>query len=301
MVLEGEHQAADERTGVAIRRVHVQKMRGDRVADADDALVIEEPLEIRVGRAEDRSGRPFSLSVTMRTPGNDFELAAGFLFTEGIVRSRDDIASVGYARTHVQGPSENVVDVILQRGVPFDPARFERHFYTTSSCGVCGKASLDALRVLGIRAVPERSPRVPANLLATLPERLREAQAVFATTGGLHAAGLFSTGGELLSIREDIGRHNAVDKLVGERLLAGRMPVRDGILAVSGRAGFEILQKAAVAGIPMVVSVGAPSSLAVDLAREYGMTLAGFVREHGFNVYAGGERIVPPSRSEPEA
>ncbi len=275
------------------RHVRVQRARDDVCVEADDAVAVEEPLEIRVGRAEDRGTPPRSLSVTMRTPGHDFELAVGFLFTEGILRGRDDIASVEYARANLRGPSENVVDVILGRGVPFDPTRLARNFYATSSCGVCGKASLEAIRVMGVRRASSEGPRVSAALLPKIPGRLREGQALFAATGGLHAAGRFAVDGQLLAVREDVGRHNAVDKIIGERVLADRVPLPEEILAVSGRASFEILQKAAVAGFPFVVAVGAPSSLAVDLAREYGMTLVGFVRDRGFNVYAGESRVLP--------
>ncbi len=279
----------------------MERVRDGQSVDVDDAVAAEEPLEIRVGRAEDRGAPPRSLSVTMRTPGHDFELAVGFLFTEGVVRGREDIASVEYARADLRGPAENVVDVILERGTSFDPSRLARNFYTSSSCGVCGKASLEAIRVLGVPPVSMDGLQVPAALLSKIPDRLRGAQALFATTGGLHAAGRFDSHGRRLAVREDVGRHNAVDKIVGERVLAGRVPVSDELLAVSGRASFEILQKAAVAGFPFVLAVGAPSSLAVDLAREYRMTLVGFVRDRGFNVYAGGFRILPTplARSAP--
>ncbi len=275
------------------RRVRVRRARGDGMVEADDELVVEEPLEIRIARAEDRGAAPRSVSVTMRTPGRDFELAVGFLFTEGIVRGGEDIVSVEHGRSHLHGPSENVVDVVLARGVPYDPAKSERTFYTTSSCGVCGKTSLEAIRVLGVRRARGGAPQITADVVSQIPARLREAQHLFASTGGLHAAGRFDSTGHLLSAHEDIGRHNAVDKLVGECVLAGQVPLEQDLLAVSGRASFEILQKAAVARIPFVVAVGAPSSLAVDLAEEYGMTLVGFARGQGFNVYADDGRIVP--------
>ncbi len=275
------------------RHIEVQKVREDRTQTQADELAVEEPLEIRVGRAGDRDRPPQSVSVTMRTPGNDFELAVGFLFTEGVLRSREDLRSVAYARSHVTGPSENVVEVVLERGVPFDAPKVRRGFYTTSSCGVCGKASLEAVRVAGVRPPPDGRPRVRSDLLPKLPDRLREGQALFSTTGGLHAAGRFDAEGCLLSIREDVGRHNALDKLVGERVLAGGLPLHDQVLAVSGRASFEILQKAAVAGFPFVIAVGAPTSLAVDLAHEFGITLVGFARAGGYNVYAGADRVLP--------
>lgn len=277
------------------RRIRVRRVRDGSARLEDDELAVEEPLEIRVGRAGDRGVAPRSLSVTMRTPGNDFELAAGFLFTEGVIRSPEDVRSIEYARDRVQGPSENVLDVILEKGVPFDALPVQRNFYTTSSCGVCGKASLEAIRVSGVEKAPTDHPQVRSDLLPTLPDRLREAQALFTTTGGLHAAGRFDPEGRLLSLREDVGRHNAVDKLVGERVLAGHVAFHDEVLVVSGRAGFEILQKAAMAGFSFVVAVGAPSTLAVDLAREFGMTLVGFVRSRGYNVYAGEERVLVPA------
>ncbi len=292
MAHEGEREGGPGRFGIGARRIRVQRAQDDQTVDADDAVAVEEPLEIRVGRAADRGAPPRSLSVTMRTPGHDFELAAGFLFTEGIVRGRDDIASIEYARAEVRGPAENVVDVILERGLPFDPSRLARNFYTSSSCGVCGKASLEAIRVMGVPPASTDGLRVSATWLPQIPKRLREGQTLFAATGGLHAAGRFDSDGQRLAVREDVGRHNAVDKIVGERVLAGRVPISDEMLVVSGRASFEILQKAAVAGFPFVLAVGAPSSLAVDLALEYRMTLVGFVRDRGFNVYAGGSRIL---------
>ena len=280
------------------RPVRVQRVRGDQSGLEDDLVAVEEPLEIRVAKAGHPGTPPWSLSVTMRTPGNDFELAAGFLLTEGIVRGRDDLRSICYARDHVKQPSENIVDVMLDPDVPFDISKVQRHFYASSSCGVCGKASLDAIRLSGIQPVSPGGPRVRGDLLPSLAQRLREGQTLFASTGGLHAAGRFSGDGRLLSVREDVGRHNAVDKLVGELVLAGRVPSRDELLVVSGRAGFEILQKAAVAGFPFVVAVGAPSSLALDAAREFGMTLVGFARPGGYNVYTGWDRVLQPATQE---
>jgi FdhD protein len=248
----------------------------------DDELAVEEPLEIRVGGV--------SVSVTMRTPGDDFELAAGFLFTERIIRSRDDINGVAYAPGPDGRASSNVVDVTLQTGRTVNLARLQRHFYAASSCGVCGKASICAVRVGGIRR-PGGTMRVDPAVLCRLPDVARAAQEVFDRTGGLHAAALFNAAGALLTVREDIGRHNAVDKIVGYALLEGRLPLSAHILFVSGRGAFEIVQKALVAGIPMVASVSAPSSLAVDLAREHGLTLVGFLRSQRFVVYSGDERV----------
>lgn len=277
-----------------------------------DVVAAEEPLEIRLvsvtggnppdppsqpsplagGRGSDDEGGGFTrVSITMRTPGHDFELAVGFLYTEGIIHSGAEIERVSYCVDGFVEQQYNVVNVYLRAGVDFDGSRLARNFYSTSSCGVCGKASLEALRVQGCRRV-SNGPIVAAAVLEGLPAKLRLSQAIFEETGGLHAAGLFDPDGNLLLVREDVGRHNAVDKVVGERVLGGRMPLEGCLLLVSGRASFEIMQKAAVAGIPLVAAVGAPSSLAVDTAREFGMTLVGFLRERGFNVYAGPERVL---------
>lgn len=228
-----------------------------------------------------------SVAVTMRTPGSDFELAAGFLYTEGLVRGMDEIASVAYCELPPDEQNYNVVTVRLSR--PFDHEVLGRNFYATSSCGVCGKASLDQVRV-ACAALPP-GPVVRGSVVLSLPVALRAAQRVFDQTGGLHAAALFDVQGQALAVREDVGRHNAVDKLVGWALMDGRLPLSDRLLMVSGRVGFEIAQKAAVAGIPIVCAVSAPSSLAVDLAREVGMTVVGFVRDAGFNVYSHPQRV----------
>ncbi|HEV2148632.1 MAG TPA: formate dehydrogenase accessory sulfurtransferase FdhD, partial [Longimicrobiaceae bacterium] len=256
----------------------------------------EEPLEIRLGRPGEPAQR---VSVTMRTPGADFELAAGFLFTEGVVRGPADVAAIRYCvDVELDGPQEyNVVSVGLAPGASFDPDSLRRNFYTTSSCGVCGKASIEAVRGDGCAPVGP-GPAVSAATLLALPAKLREAQAVFERTGGLHAAALFTPAGELLRAREDVGRHNAMDKLVGAGLLAGELPYADRVLLVSGRLSFELVQKAARAGVAVLAGVSAPSSLAVELADEAGMTLVGFLRENRFNVYARGERILTPAASD---
>ncbi|AEA25490.1 formate dehydrogenase accessory sulfurtransferase FdhD [Pseudonocardia benzenivorans] len=251
-----------------------------------DALAAEEPLEIRV------DGSP--LSVTMRTPGHDVELAHGFLLTEGVIGSPQDLLAARYCDSvDDQGRNTyNVLDVALAPGVEPPDTSLERNFYTTSSCGVCGKASLDAVK-LKSRFPPAADPvRVDYRTIVTLPDALREAQKVFSSTGGLHAAGLFTADGELLVAREDVGRHNAVDKVLGRALLDGRIPATGTVLMVSGRASFELVQKAVMAGVPMMTAVSAPSSLAVELALETGMTLVGFLRGETCNVYAGDERIV---------
>jgi FdhD protein len=289
------------RRETARTRVHRFRL-GEGEAVADDVLTTEEPMEIRVTVQAADAGAPprtHSVAVTMRTPGHDFELAAGFLFTEGLVTRRQAISRITYCSG--DEPQEyNLVDVRLRADSGFDPSALQRNFYMTSSCGICGKASLEAVENLGCVVFPEPGGddpglQVDARVLQGLPDQLRAAQPVFGRTGGLHAAGLFNAAGEVEAVREDVGRHNAVDKVVGHALLAGRTPLSNSILAVSGRTSFEILQKAAMAGIPMVVAVGAPSSLAVDFARRFRMTLTGFTRGGGFNVYAGRERILPLS------
>jgi len=248
----------------------------------DDFLAAEEPLEIRIGKNP--------LSVTMRTPGHDVELAAGFLFTEGLVQRREQIVALENVTSEDDGKRGNVVRAELSSEALPDFDKLRRHFFAASSCGICGKASIDAVRSRLLR-IPNPDFRVAPNLLVSLPEALRSAQDVFERTGGLHAAALFDSGGKLLIVREDIGRHNAVDKIIGWALLNDRIPLSDCVLLVSGRGGFEIIQKAIVAGIPVVASVSAPSSLAVQLARELRLTLIGFLRGNRFVVYAGDDRV----------
>ena len=264
----------------------------DRVSDTSsrrrrDAVAVEEPLEIRI--ATD-AGEEHQVAVTMRTPGDDFDLTAGFLFSEGLLAHRSDVADLRYC-VDVETQEYNVVTVQLSETARFDPAELTRNFYTTSSCGVCGKASLEAIEIRGCAPIPAEGPTVTGEIVRSLPEALRSSQPVFERTGGLHAAGLFDVSGELQLLREDVGRHNALDKVIGERFLNGGLPLGDAVLAVSGRTSFEIMQKALAAGIPIVVAVGAPSSLAVDVAKEFGMTLAGFAKPTGFNVYTGRHRI----------
>jgi FdhD protein len=244
-------------------------------------------MEIRVrGRA---------LTVTMRTPGDDFDLAAGFLVSEAVLHAPEDVTTIRYcAGATADGENTyNVVDVSLAPSVPTLDASVERNFYTTSSCGLCGKASLDAVRTSSRWSVAEDRLHTSPEVLATLPDRLREAQRVFDRTGGLHAAGLFSADGEMHFLREDVGRHNAVDKVVGHAFRSGLLPLRETILMVSGRASFELVQKALMAGIPMLAAVSAPSSLAVDLAADNALTLVGFLRGTSMNVYTGAERVQP--------
>ncbi|HEX9775331.1 MAG TPA: formate dehydrogenase accessory sulfurtransferase FdhD [Actinomycetota bacterium] len=266
-------------------RARATAVRDGVARPKSDVLATEEPLEIVVRHR----GADHQIAVTMRTPGNDFELALGFLFGEAMLAGRDQVATVSYCAS---GPPEqlyNQVTVELADAAPFEAERLRRNVYATSSCGVCGKASLEAVRV---HCAPlAEGPIVDADVISSLPDALRARQKVFERTGGLHAAGLFDAEGKLLLVREDVGRHNAVDKVVGALLMEGNLPASDRILQVSGRASFEIVQKAAVAGIPIVSAVSAPSSLAVDLAAETGMTLAGFVRGDGYNVYSGSSRI----------
>jgi len=250
------------------------------VSRLDDYLVGEEPLEIRIGT------RP--ISVTMRTPGHDLELAAGFLLTEGVINGSDQIISL--CQVTSRGQKRNVVRVDLRAGVKIDSARLRRNFTATSSCGLCGKASIDAVRVRGI-ARPNPDLRVSPDVLCLLPEALRSSQTLFGRTGGPHAAGLFDARGRLVALREDVGRHNAVDKLIGWALLEKRLPLRESLLLVSGRGSFEIVQKALTAGIPIVACISAPSSLAVQLAWEFGLTLVGFLRGKRFVLYAGERRV----------
>ncbi len=256
----------------------------------EDSVAAEEPLELRIRWQENGSVNSKSVAVTMRTPGNDFELAAGFLFGEGVIDDPDEIADISYCLEADDDQFQNVVGVTLRPGLTFDLARVERNFYTNSSCGVCGKATLEALELQGCSELPE-GPGVRADLIPELPAALRAGQSVFDTTGGLHAAGLFDPKGRLVAIAEDVGRHNALDKVIGAKFLADELPLDQGILMLSGRCSFELVQKALRARIPLVASVGAPSSLAIEVAERFGMTLAGFVRGQGFNVYCGAGRI----------
>jgi FdhD protein len=271
----------------------VLRVTRDGLTAQSDAVATEEPLEIRL-RYTRRDGLQVtkSVAITMRTPGHDAELAAGFLFTEGIVQDGAQIEDIAAAPPPAgDKPGGNTVTVTLRPDVPVELRSLERHFYTTSSCGVCGKTSLEALRLTGRIALPPDGPVVTLNTVLNLPRTLRETQTVFDQTGGLHAAGLFDAAGALLCVREDVGRHNAVDKVVGAQFLGGRTPLSGQILLVSGRASFELMQKALMAGVPILVAVGAPSSLAVEVARQSGATLLGFVRDGRINVYAGAQRL----------
>ncbi len=279
---------------ISIRRIVI----GSVTEDEPDTLAVEEPLEIRLGFP---AGGHRAISITMRTPGEDAELAAGFLFTEGILQKPEQIKQIRHcglkigkgagALDRATALNSNTVRVDLNEGVDVDLKRLERHFYTTSSCGVCGKSSIEALKTGALKLISPDEPKFDGGLIHTLPEKLRSSQNVFEKTGGLHASALFNLQGELEIVREDVGRHNALDKVIGAKFLADEIPLSEKILLVSGRASFELVQKALMAGIPILVAVGAPSSLAVELADEFGMTLVGFVRDGSFNVYTGGQRI----------
>lgn len=281
------------------RAVEVVSVAGARAGVQMDRVAVESPVEIRVRPAGSGPDGERSVSITMRTPGaggdprEDAELAAGFLFTEGLIRDRAHIAAIHH-------PRPSVVVVELAAGVTIELRSMERNFYATSACGVCGKGSLEAIRTIPAVAIREGGPPVPAALVCTLPDRLRAAQSAFDETGGIHAAGLFAADGTLLAAREDVGRHNAVDKLIGARLLAGALPAHGQLLVVSGRASFELVQKARMAAVPIFAAVGAPSSLAVELATECGMTLLGFVREGRCNLYAAPGRIALAANPVPE-
>lgn len=265
----------------AIREGRVLAVRGDQAAERADVLAVEEPLEIRLAG--------YSVSVTMRTPGDDLDLAAGFLLTEGIVRDPADVASMHHCPTDDPESAMNIVNVNPVDAAGVEPSRWQRSFFVTSSCGICGKASIETVRQETCAIASNL--RVSASVLYRLDHELRRAQSVFERTGGLHAAGLFTAHGELAVLREDVGRHNAVDKVIGHAFRGGKVPLSDYLLLVSGRVSFEIVQKALMAGIPLVAAVSAPSSLAVDLARSGGMTLVGFLREGRFNVYSAPERV----------
>jgi len=267
----------------SIELTQVTEWADGRLRRVQDSVAGEEPLEIRIGDAP--------LAVTMRTPGHDLELAAGFLFTEGLIQSREQLASLEAITDGSRASRGNVVVAQLANGVALDSEQTRRNFFANSSCGVCGKASIDSVRSRLLRP-PNAAFRVAAETLCQMPEKLGSSQDIFGRTGGLHAAGLFTQAGELIVSREDIGRHNAVDKVVGWALQENRLPLSDVVLLVSGRCGFEIAQKAIVAGVPVVGSVSAPSSLAAQLARELNLTLVGFLRGRRFVIYSGEERLI---------
>jgi FdhD protein len=286
--------------------VTIEKVSGHSSHESQDTLAVEEPLEIQLAYGPSNARLVKSISVTMRTPGDDFELAAGFLMTEGVVRDSNDIEQIIYAAASIgetpqqnitaqtaipYQPGKNVVRVELAPDVTVSLANLERNFYTTSSCGICGKASLLALQTV---CPPRRTNtfQIETDVLTSLPDHLRHAQSIFNRTGGIHGAGLFNSEGELLGVKEDVGRHNAVDKLLGAEFIADRTPLRNSLLLLSGRASFELLQKALMGGVSMVASVGAPSSLAVQVAKDFDITLVGFLRENRFNIYHGATHVL---------
>lgn len=276
-----------------IDEIPVIKVRAHDCVDTIDELAAEEPLEIRVAYGAINQPEVKNISVTMRTPGNDAELALGFLFTEGIITSPDDVAGIAHCFIACTENRENVIQVTLKPVVQPNLHNTDRNFYTTSSCGVCGKSSISAIRTVNQYQSAAVNPiQVSADTLYSLPQLLREQQDVFEHTGGLHASALFSVNGELLMVREDVGRHNALDKLIGAALNKNGLPLNNHILLLSGRASFELVQKAAMAGISMVVAIGAPSTLAVQLANEFNITLCGFLRGQRFNIYTSPQRII---------
>lgn len=283
----------DEPGRHSARRVDVRRVAAGASASDRDFVATEEPLGIRLGYSRaDGSRAEEEISITMRTPGHDEDLAVGFLFTEGIIRAGADVQSVVARGQRAEDGLINVVRVELAPGVPVDFKRLERNFYMTSSCGVCGKASIDAVAVQGQYDVGATQFTMTGEALGRLPAALKTQQAVFEQTGGLHASGLFDATGAIIALREDVGRHNALDKLIGHALLRGEVPLATHGVIVSGRASFELMQKAKMAGVPLVAAVGAPSSLAVELAREFGITLVGFLKSDRFNVYSRPDRVV---------
>lgn len=259
--------------------------------DVPDLVAIEEPLEIRLGIGPEDQREQLSLSITMRTPGHDKELALGFLYAEGIISSFQDINSIEYCETVKPEEEGNVIRIELSYSIHVNEEKLARHFYTSSSCGVCGKTSIEAINVF-IPAYNERFSKINASLVYKFPALLKEAQKVFEHTGGIHACGLFDVKGKLLKLREDVGRHNAVDKLIGALLIERKLPSSQSIMVLSGRISFELVQKAARAGIQFIAAIGAPSSLAIDMAKKHHITMVGFLKNSSFNIYSGEERIV---------
>lgn len=275
------------------KKVQIEKVSAKSGRAEQDHLAVEEPLEIRIGFTEKDVFKHKPVSITMRTPGNDFELAAGFLFTEGIISKPEDLSKIHHCGPPLKEGEKNTVRVDLKPNVSVDFERLERHFYTTSSCGVCGKTSIEALST-GVEGRFEdlETPRWHAEQIHDFPEMLAEVQSVFERTGGLHASALFDENGKIDLVHEDVGRHNALDKVIGAKFLDNTTSLPNRLLLLSGRISFELVQKALMAEIPFIVAVGSPSSLAVELAEEYGMTLVGFARDKKFNVYCGSERVI---------
>lgn len=275
-----------------VTHTQIHRVEDNNFFQANDLLATEEPLEINLiyGPEDRRQEQP--LAVTMRTPGNDEELALGFLFTEGIISGKKDVIQIKHCETvSDEAARGNVLKIHLHPNLPFDATANQRHFYTNSSCGVCGKTSIESVYQVACYRLDPSMPQLDAALVHTLPGILRDRQALFEHTGGIHAAGIFDTSGELILLREDVGRHNALDKLIGAALYADLIPLSEYIIQVSGRGSFELVQKALMAGTPIMAAVGAPSSLAAQLAQDAGMTLLGFVRNNRFNLYTGPQRV----------
>ena len=275
-----------------VQSVETLKVGSGKAELEADLVVTEEPLEIRVGYGSENERQQFTLSVTMRTPGHDQELCIGFLYTEDVIQKKEDVLRAEYCG-NLEFPNEkdNVMRVELSPDVEFSPSQFGRNFYTASSCGVCGKASIELLSV-SCQSLQQIKTEIAGSVLYSLPAKLQNSQRVFQHTGGLHASGLFDLRGNILSLREDVGRHNALDKLVGSLVLNSALPSSESVLMLSGRISFDLVQKAIRAGIPIVAAVGAPSSLAIKLAAEYGVTLVGFLKEDKFNVYTERQRVI---------
>ena len=272
--------------------IDISKVSGDQRVSKADSVAVEEPLEIQLSYPAAEGAAAKSISITMRTPGDDANLAVGFLYTEAIIQSAEQVASVEHCGAAADDTGlRNIIRVSLNPDVEVDLGRLQRHFYTTSSCGVCGKASLEALRVTGQTSLSDNTVTFGRSVIVGMPDKLAAEQQVFTKTGGLHAAAVFNQAGEILFVREDVGRHNAVDKVIGALLLDAKLPASELGLMVSGRASFELMQKTLVAGIPLLAAVSAPSSLAVQLANDFGMTLIGFLRNDKFNIYAGEQRV----------
>lgn len=274
-----------------VKSLKIQKINQGKKSYETDLLAVEEPLEIRLGFGKKMERNQKSISVTMRTPGNDFELVLGFLFTEGILQNKNQILKIDYCKNVKLEEKQNVIRVELKENIQLDFKKLERHFYTNSSCGVCGKSSIESIENIQKCSLEIEQGIFYKKIIHQLPEIIRQKQIVFNHTGGLHASALFDKNGKLLLLKEDIGRHNALDKIIGKLFWDEKIPLKNSMLFLSGRASFELIQKAIIAGISLVAAVGAPSSLAVDLAREYKLTLLGFLRNDRFNIYSGEERI----------
>lgn len=276
----------------SIQKVQIQRFSDLESDSREDLLAVEEPLEIRISFSYGNQVGMKSISVTMRTPGNDKDLALGFLFTEGIIDSFDQVKSVSYLKVDCSNNKENIVVVELNEGVEPNLGTADRNFYTTSSCGVCGKGSIQSIKTVSkFQGMVPEIQSFGAKVLFDLPEKLRSAQDNFEVSGGIHASGIFTSDGELMFLREDVGRHNALDKLIGHALQEGLLPLNRFVLLLSGRASFELIQKAAMAGISIVAAIGAPSSLALELAKEFNITLIGFLKNNRFNIYNQNENI----------